>query len=130
MDAIPAAAPVKVSKTYLSKITSFQVAWTDDVTNKKATILFVNGIYTTDDSAKQDHLEGLDGFGKFITIAPSPKDLALSKAIVLRTIAVKADADAKAAEDALAAFNPPAPLPLTSVPGSVDPTTAPAPVAA
>lgn len=89
------------AKTYSSKLLSFSCAWTDDETKKKSTIHFVNGIFTTDDKAKQEHIEGLDGFGRFITIAPeapSPRE-------ILKTAAAKTAAEAKKAADALAAYD-------------------------
>ena len=104
------AAPKKVSKTYLSKLLSFSCAWTDE-NNKKATIQFFRGSYTTDDADRQAHIEGLDGFGKFITlapVAPSPKEAAAIKAKSLRAVADEAAAAAESAEKELAAVSKPA----------------------
>ena len=100
-------APAKVSKTYLSKIGSLSFAWTDE-NNKKATIQFLNGKFTTDDAGKQAHVEGSDGFGKYITLAPvppTPREILVKDAADLGAAADKAKADAKAAADALAAFD-------------------------
>ena len=97
----------KVVKTYHSNLPSFSFAWQEEG-KKLATIRFINGLFSTDDADKQDHIEGSDGFGKFISLVPaplSPKEAAVQKATALRATAVAANAAAKDAEAEAAQFD-------------------------
>jgi hypothetical protein len=100
-----------VAKTYLCKYKdwscSFMVAG-DDGEKVSDTILFVGGEFSTDFLDEQKHLEALPQFSSgIITLKPSPIAALESKALALRAAAVKANAEAKDAESALAAMDKP-----------------------
>ena len=128
-------------KTYISMQPTFTANFYDD-DGKRKIVRFANGKFTTSDKDLQDHVEGLDGFGKFISVgpnAPSPLELKasalraeadladqaaddaeaavkafLDKPKQLRALADAADTVAKAAEDAVAKAAAPAPVPATA----------------
>ena len=113
------------AKTYLNKYAdwsfSFRVV---DETNPDGfsidTLRFVKGEFTTDFADEQAHLEALPQFiAGVITVKPSPRAALASRAIALRAVAVKANADAKASEDALAAFD----KPVVAAPAEPEPET-------
>ena len=94
-------------KTYTSKYQSFTLSFPvgEGEDRVSDTIRFQNGEYTTAFEDEQKHLEG----NPFVAVKPSARLALAATATALRAAAVKANAAAKDAEDALAAFDKPAP---------------------
>ncbi len=107
------------SKTYVSKYKDLSFSFIVDVVNGDKvsdTIRFVNGEFSTVLQDEQEHLEGSALFGNgAVWVKPSPRLALESAAVSLRAAAVKAGGAAKAAEDALAAFDKAAAPVKTSV---------------
>jgi hypothetical protein len=93
-------------KTYLCRYPAFSCSFMvegDDGEKVSDTIRFIGGEFTTDFEDEQKHLEALTSV--IITVKPSPRTALEAKAKDLRAAAVKANAVAKEAEDALAALD-------------------------
>ena len=93
-------------KTYVSKYASFSSSFMvgEGAERVSDTIRFVGGEFTTAFKDEQEHLEGLP----MVSVKPDAKVALAAKAKDLRAAAVKANALAKDAEDALAALDKPA----------------------
>lgn len=101
------------SKTYLSRYPSQSFSFVPDGDIHSDTIMFVGGEFTTNLADEQEHIESRDQFKHgIITVKPSPRVALEASAKALRAAAVKANAEAKAAEDALAALDKTAAVPV------------------
>lgn len=85
-------------KTYISTQLTFTANFYPDDGGKPKRVHFVNGKFSTDDAELQAHIEGLDGFGKYITVGPNAPTPLEIKASQLRAEADLADDQAAAAE--------------------------------
>lgn len=92
-------------KSYVSRYKDLSISFPMD-NDRTGTVRFVNGELSTVFADAQEHIEGMDQFQTgIIAIKPSPKQAAVAKAQALRAIAVKAHAEAKAAEAIAAGFD-------------------------
>ncbi len=92
-------------KTYVSKYKDLSLSF--PIQNGGIdTMRFVNGEFTTKFVDEQEHIEGLPA-SHGITVKPSERATLEAKAKHLREVADAADAEAEAAEDALAALDKP-----------------------
>lgn len=93
-------------KTYVSRYPGLSFSFVPEGETASDTILFVAGEFTTNLEDEQEHLESRDQFKHgVITVKPSPRATLAAVAGSLRAVAVKANGEAKAAEDALAEFD-------------------------
>jgi hypothetical protein len=93
-------------KTYISRYKDQSFTFTPEGQVGSDTIIFVAGEYTTDLEDEQKHLESRDQFKHgIISLKPSDRAALEAKAVSLRASAVKASGEAKAAEEALVAFD-------------------------
>lgn len=94
------------SKTYLARLAAPSFSFIPEGELHSDTILFINHEFTSDLADEQVFLESRDAFKNgSITVKPSPRAALEASAVALRAVAVKAAREAKAAEEALVAYD-------------------------